>query len=138
MADVAFQCTRWWRDHHRLKGYVNVVVAGETEFGDAIKLDPRDLNLRREQENILVLAGRHQDVLNMTEAMARDGRAPYWVFMNRGRARHGLKDDAAATNEFNAGLTAAVGAECAASACFSPRRSSRSSRWCWRRSRRSC
>jgi tetratricopeptide (TPR) repeat protein len=77
-------------------------------IADAIKLDARDLNLRREQENILVLAGRHQDVLSMTEAMARDGRAPYWVYLNRGRARHGLKDDAGAAAEFNAGLTAAA------------------------------
>jgi tetratricopeptide (TPR) repeat protein len=77
-------------------------------INDAIKLDPRDVNLRREQQNILLGAGRYQDVLAMTDAMARDGRAPYWVFMNRGRARHGLKDDAGATSEFNAGLNAAA------------------------------
>jgi tetratricopeptide (TPR) repeat protein len=90
---------------HAQRSNWNEAVAA---INDAIKLDPRDVNLRREQQNILLGAGRYQDVLGMTEAMARDGRAPYWVFMNRGRARHGLKDDAGAANEFNAGLTAAA------------------------------
>ena len=74
---------------------------------DAIKLDPRDQNLIREYQNILLLAGRNQDVLGMTEALASQGKAPWWVFLNRARARHGLKDDAGAVAEFNTGLSAA-------------------------------
>jgi DNA polymerase I len=39
MAEVAFQCSKWWHSRHRLKGYVSVVVAGKAEFGDTLSLD---------------------------------------------------------------------------------------------------
>ena len=74
---------------------------------EAIKLDPRDLTLRREHQNILLLAGKNEEVVKITEAMAGDGKAPWWIYSNRGRARHALGDQAGAVSEFNAGLTAA-------------------------------
>jgi len=43
----------------------------------------------------------------MTDAMARDGKAPWWVYLSRGQARYGLKDAAGAIAEFNTGLSAA-------------------------------
>jgi tetratricopeptide (TPR) repeat protein len=43
----------------------------------------------------------------MTEPVAQSGKAPWWVLLNRGRARHGLKDSAGAVVEYNAALTAA-------------------------------
>jgi hypothetical protein len=39
VSEVVFRCTRWWHDHHRLKGYINVIVDGNTEFADVLKLD---------------------------------------------------------------------------------------------------
>jgi tetratricopeptide (TPR) repeat protein len=72
---------------------------------DAVKLAPTDQNLRREHQNILLLAEDYKGVLAVTEQVAKDPKAPWWVFLNRGRARHGLKDTAGAVVEFNNGLT---------------------------------
>jgi tetratricopeptide (TPR) repeat protein len=74
---------------------------------DAIQLAPGDMSLRREQQNIMLLAGQNKEVLEMTEAMAREGKAPWWVHQNRARARHGTGDATGAVAEFNAALTAA-------------------------------
>jgi tetratricopeptide (TPR) repeat protein len=76
---------------------------------DAIKLAPRDLDLRREQQNILLAAEDYKGVMELTEPMvaAAQGKAPWWVYLNRGRARHGLKDADGAVTEFNNALTAA-------------------------------
>ena len=83
-------------------------TAAFSAIEEAIRLDPRDHTLRREQQNILLLAGKNQEVLALTDAMAKDPtKAPWWVFSNRGRARHALGDQAGAVNEFNTGLTAA-------------------------------
>ena len=108
------------RDHLQLKDdavwpYREAVVftqrrdwpAALAAIQDAIKLAPSDLNLRREQQNIMLLAGQNKEVLAMTEAMARENKAPWWVFLNRARARHGSGDAAAAVTEFNAALNTA-------------------------------
>ena len=74
---------------------------------DAMKLDPYDTNLVREYQSVLLLAGRNKEVLDMSEALASQGKAPWWVFLNRGTARHALNDAAGAVAEFNNGLNAA-------------------------------
>lgn len=74
---------------------------------DAMKLAPNNENLRREHQNILLLAADYQTVLTITEPAVQSGKAPWWVYLNRGRARHGLKDAAGAVAEFNNGMTAA-------------------------------
>jgi tetratricopeptide (TPR) repeat protein len=74
---------------------------------DAIKLAPTNEPLRREHQNILLQAQDYKAVLAMTEPLAQSGKAPWWVLLNRGRARHGLNDSAGAVNEFNAALSAA-------------------------------
>lgn len=76
-------------------------------MADAIKLAPRDENLRREQQNIMLLAGRNKEVIALTDAAARDPKAPWWIFLNRGHARHGMNDEAGAVAEFNNALSAA-------------------------------
>ena len=74
---------------------------------DAIKLAPTNEALRREHQNILLQAEDYKAVLTMTEPLAQSGKAPWWVLLNRGRARHGLKDPAGAVAEYNAALNAA-------------------------------
>lgn len=74
---------------------------------DAMKLAPNNENLRREHQNILLLAEDYKTVLSITEPTAQSGKAAWWVYLNRGRARHGLKDAAGAVAEFNTGMTAA-------------------------------
>lgn len=88
--------------HVQRRDWPNAIAAIE----DAMKLDPRDANLVREHQSILLLAGRHAEVLKRTEGVA-EGKAPWWVYLNRGTARHALKDTPGAVAEFNTGLSAA-------------------------------
>ena len=74
---------------------------------DSIKLAPGNENLHREHQNILLYSQDYKTVLAITEPLAQSGKAPWWVMLNRGRARHGLNDAAGAVGEYNAALNAA-------------------------------
>lgn len=76
---------------------------------DAAKLAPADPQIVREFQSVLIQSENYQQVLDQTEPLVKQNRAPWWVFMNRASARHGLKDAAGAMNEFNLALTAAGG-----------------------------
>ena len=81
---------------------------------DSMKLAPKDMTLVREYQSVELLAGNHKQVLDQTDRLVKENKAPWWMFMNRAVARNGLKDEAGAMNEFNLALTAAGGDNSAA------------------------
>jgi tetratricopeptide (TPR) repeat protein len=74
---------------------------------DAVKLSPQDPGLLREYQSIQIQAEAFKPVLDQTDKLVKEGRAPWWVFMNRAAAKSGLKDQPGAIAEFNLALTAA-------------------------------
>jgi tetratricopeptide (TPR) repeat protein len=74
---------------------------------EALRLAPNDMSLVREYQSILVSAGNYKQVLDQTDRVVKENKAPWWVFMNRAAAKHGLKDEAGAMSEYNLALTAA-------------------------------
>ena len=63
----------------------------------------------REYQSVLLQSENYKAVLDQTDRLVRENRAPWWVFMNRAAARNGSKDTSAAMTEFNLSLTAAGG-----------------------------
>jgi len=93
-----------------LLGELNDLPAALTKSELALSLDPRNAGLIQVHVDLLLKAGRYQDVMDQTAQLEGKLASSWWALMDRGAAEQHLGDSASALADTNKAMAAAAAA----------------------------